>query len=381
MQGPDHRADQPLPDQVRLVAVGADQVVQVERGGGALDERAVARPGGQVVAAHRGVGRDLVQEHVDGGVVRRLGRRLARLHPHGLAELRPHVGLDEQGEGLGDMGDGECVAHDVGSSVPLVLPVSAVRLTRAPAPGSRPGSRWRRGAVPGRAAGPAPGGGPAVTSRRPICTCTTCSGARPARRAAACRTASRAAAVSAARGCGAAAGAGVWAASVPGGTGADAAAGVAARSGRPAVRRPASGAAGDGLRRCRGPQQGRFGRGWGRRRVTGRRFGAYDGPLPLDQEARRAGGGGRADRGVVAWLGRGGGGGPHEGGVLLGGPPGAYRLDPFERAGQPGPDPHHARAGHRRVPGDQAVQEVAAPGSRDVRHPHTAPGSSGGAAG
>ncbi|CAM5639828.1 hypothetical protein SGLAM104S_09206 [Streptomyces glaucescens] len=43
----------------------------------------------------------------------------------------------------------------------------------------------------------------------------------------------------------------------------------------------------------------------GRRRVTGRRFGAYDGPLPLDQEARRAGGGGRADRGVVAWLGRG----------------------------------------------------------------------------
>ena len=63
----------------------------------------------------------------------------------------------------------------------------------------------------------------------------------------------------------------------------------------------------------------------------------------------------------------------------------ARRALALERARQPGPYPHHALArtgdSGRSVPGDQPVEEVGNRHPFGVRHPHTAPGSNGAAAG
>ena len=81
-------AEQPLRDQLHLVAVEADQVVQVERGLWSGQRGAVGRTGGRVEVAQVGVGRDLVAEDGDRGIGRRLGRRPLRIHMDRHRDLR-----------------------------------------------------------------------------------------------------------------------------------------------------------------------------------------------------------------------------------------------------------------------------------------------------
>lgn len=95
VQGPHDGAEQSLGDELRLLPVAADEVVQVERGGGPGEDGAVGGAGGRVGVASRGVGGDLVQEDGDGRVGGRVGRGFAG----GYVDREGDLGA----EGVGDV--------------------------------------------------------------------------------------------------------------------------------------------------------------------------------------------------------------------------------------------------------------------------------------
>jgi hypothetical protein len=113
-----HAAEETLGLQGALVAVEAQEVVQVERRPGASGQCPVRSPGGQVRIAQGGVGRDLIEEDVDPSDGEPSHPRLAGADRGdlGAGEVGRHGRQEEAAERGGGRGDGQEVAHRRASS-------------------------------------------------------------------------------------------------------------------------------------------------------------------------------------------------------------------------------------------------------------------------